>query len=304
MTRSGHDIRINTGILAAAENRPMTCIVPVALALSMWTATLSAETPSGGLSPRTIEGWNAYVAATERRIESELAATGAFFVSDFRADRGVTRNAITSGGIPVGTLSTVDRSGRMLSVPGGTVAHWRGAVLLPRISLDSLLHVLQHPDERGPYPDDVLSLRVLNRTPNQLTLAMRLTRSKIVTVTYDTEHVATYRRLGPLHASSRSISSKIAEVANAGTSAERVLAEGQDRGFLWRMNSYWRYEEVPGGVIVELESITLSRGIPLGLGLVLEPMIDRIARESVTRTLASVRRLYSGGRPARAASRR
>jgi hypothetical protein len=304
MTRSGHHIRINTGILAAVEKRTKPWIVPVALALSVWTATLSAETPSGGPSARTIERWNAYVAATERRIESELAVTGAFFVSDFTADRGVTRNAITSGAIPVGTLSTVDRSGRMLPVPGGTVAHWRGAVLLPRISLGSLLHVLQHPAERGPYPDDVLSLRVLNRTPNQLTLAMRLTRSKIVTATYDTEHVATYRRLGPLRASSRSVSSKIVEVVNAGTSAERVLAEGQDRGFLWRMNSYWRYEEVPGGVIVELESITLSRSIPMGLGLVLEPMIDRIARESVTRTLASVRRLYSGSRPARAASGR
>jgi hypothetical protein len=32
----------------------------------------------------------------------------------------------------------------------------------------------------------------------------------------------------------------------------------------------------------------------MGLGIVLEPTIDRIARESVTRTLASVRRLYSG----------
>jgi hypothetical protein len=114
--------------------------------------------------------------------------------------------------------------------------------------------------------------------------------------------VATYRRLGPTRASSRSISTRIAEVANAGTSAERVLAEGEDRGFLWRMNSYWRYEEVRGGVIVELESITLSRGIPMGLGVVLGPMIDRIAQESVTRTLTSVRRLYSGTGTVRAAS--
>ena len=122
---------------------------------------------------------------------------------------------------------------------------------------------------------------------------MRLTRTKIVTATYDTEHVATYRRHAPAHASSKSVSARIVEVANAGTTRERMLAEGQDRGFLWRMNSYWRYEEVPAGVIVELESITLSRGIPMGLGVVLGPMIDRIARESVTRTLASVRRLYT-----------
>jgi hypothetical protein len=165
-----------------------------------------------------------------------------------------------------------------------------------------LLHRLQHPDERGPLPDDVVSMRVLSRAPDRLTLAMRLTRTRIVTATYDTEHVASYRRLGQTRASSKSVSTRIVEVADPGTSEERVLAEGQDRGFLWRMNSYWRYEEIPGGVIVELESITLSRGIPMGLGLVLEPMIDRIARESVTRTLASVRRLYADTSAARPAS--
>ena len=280
--------------------RAGTVVVAVALAVS--TSTLSADTSPGGPQPRTLEAWNAYVAATEIRIESELAATGPFLMSDLGDERGVTREAIARGDIPVTTSSTVDRTGQTLEVPGGTIAHWRGAVLLPGISLDTLLQRLQHPDERGPYPDDVRSLRVLNRAPDRLTLAMRLTRTRIVTATYDTEHVATYRRLGPTRASSRSVSTRIAEVAHAGTSAERVLAEGQDRGFLWRMNSYWRYEQVRGGVIVELESITLSRGIPMGLGLVLRPMIDRIARESVTRTLASVRRLYSGTGPVRAAS--
>jgi hypothetical protein len=265
----------------------------VTVALAVWVSGPSAEASAGGPRPKTIEAWNAYVAATEARIESELAATGPFLVSDHTDDRNANRDSITKGAIPIGPLSTVDRFGRMLEVPGGTIAHWRGAVLLPGVSLDSVLRLLQHPDERGPYPDGVLSLRVLDRGPDRLTLAMRMTRTKIVTATYDTEHTAAYRRLGPTRASSRSVSTKIVEVAEAGTSAERVLAEGEDRGFLWRMCSYWRYEEVPDGVIVELESLTLSRGIPMGMGMILEPMINRIARESVTRTLASVRRLYS-----------
>jgi hypothetical protein len=265
----------------------------LAVALALWTTALNAESVAGP-HPKTIAGWNAYVAATEARIASELARTGAFLVSDLTDERDAIRRAIVTGAIPVGPLSTVDDTGRAMAVPGGTIAHWRGAVLLPGISLDTLLHRLQHPAEQGPYPDDVMSLRVLDRGRDRLTLAMRLTRKKIVTATYDTEHEATYRRLGPTRGSSRSVSTRIVEVANAGTGSERVLAEGQDRGFLWRMNSYWRYEEVPAGVIVELESITLSRGIPMGLGLVLEPTIDRIARESVTRTLASVRRLYAG----------
>ena len=54
------------------------------------------------------------------------------------------------------------------------------------------------------------------------------------------------------------------------------------------MNSYWRYEAVPGGVIVELESLTLSRGLPWGMGTVIRPLIERVARESIERTLVTL----------------
>ena len=272
------------------------------VAIGLWTTALGADASASGPQPKALHAWNAYVAATETRINMELASPNGFLVSDFTPDRVTTRDALASGAIPVGKLETVDASGRVLPIPGGTIAHWRGGVFLPGITLDALLHRLQYPDERGPHQEDVVSLRVIDRSPDRLALAMRLTRTKIVTATYDTEHVATYRRLGPRRGSSRSVSTKIVEVADAGTKSERVVPDRDGRGFLWRMNSYWRYEEVSGGVIVELESMTLSRGIPMGLALVVEPLIDRIARESMIRTLASVRRLYSTVHPAPTAS--
>jgi hypothetical protein len=82
-------------------------------------------------------------------------------------------------------------------------------------------------------------------------------------------------------------------VAGAGTAEARERPQGDDRGFFWRLNSYWRYEQVDGGVIVELESLTLSRDVPLGLRVVVEPLIDRVARESLGRTLESLRRTYA-----------
>jgi len=108
-------------------------------------------------------------------------------------------------------------------------------------------------------------------------------------------HDVSYRRSGVHRVSSRSVATKIAEVDGAGTPEERERAPGDDRGFLWRLNSYWRYEEVPGGVIVELESLTLSRNIPFGLATVVRPVIERIARESIVRTLVGIRDTY--GRP-------
>jgi len=135
----------------------------------------------------------------------------------------------------------------------------------------------------------VLAVRVLERTPDSVDLFIRMTRTKIVTVTYDTEHHVEYRRHGPLRASSRSVATRITELDDEG----RGKIPGEDRGFLWRMNAYWRYEQVPGGVIVDLESLTLSRAIPLGMGTIVSPLINRIARDSVSRTLDHIRRTYS-----------
>lgn len=273
--------------------------VPTMMALIMFAITLavSVDVSAATLQPQTVQAWKAYVAATEARIDNELASHGGFLVTDFAADGKNTRNAIARGAIPMGKLATFDGSGKVMSVPGGLIAHWRGAVFLPGVTLDVLLHRLQHPSERGPHQPDVLALRVLDRRPDHLQLAIRMTRSQMITVTYDTEHTVDYRRYGTTRASSKSVSTRIVEIDNAGTSGERAMPEGEDRGFLWRMNSYWRYEQVQGGVIVELESLTLSRNLPRGLGTVVEPMIDRIARESINRTLDHVRTTY-GATPA------
>ena len=72
-------------------------------------------------------------------------------------------------------------------------------------------------------------------------------------------------------------------------SSERALPEGNDHGYLWRLNSYWRYQQVPEGVIVELESLSLSRDIPFVFKPFVRPLVDRVARESIRRTLESLR---------------
>lgn len=228
--------------------------------------------PSGGataatLQPQTARAWDAYVATVEARIESELPS-------------------------PRNVLITTPQ-GKSVDVPDGLISHWRGSIFLPNIALDTLLNRLQHPSERGPHQEDVIALRVLDRRPHQLTLAIRMTRTKIVTVTYDTEHRINYRRHDPTRVSSTSVATSVVELDGAGSARERTKPPGEDRGFLWRLNSYWRYEQVGNGVIVELESLTLSRSIPLGLGTIVRPIINRIARESMERTLVNIRKTYA-----------
>jgi hypothetical protein len=82
----------------------------------------------------------------------------------------------------------------------------------------------------------------------------------------------------------------VRQVDDAGKPSERVLAEGEGDGFLWAMNSYWRMEERDGGVYVECEAVTLSRGVPLGLGAFINPLLQSFAEESLKKTLEAKRK--------------
>jgi hypothetical protein len=246
---------------------------------------------STGAPSRTVKAWDAYVAATEARIGGELASTRGFLASDFTPDAGDVRARLLRGEVVMHKMTS--RAGdNTLEIPDGLVSHWRGSILLPGLTLETLVHRLQNPPERGPFPQDVLALRVLERKPDALTLFIRMTRTKIVTVTYDTEHEVTYLRHGAGRASSRSVATRIVEIDGEDAAATHARPSSADHGYMWRLNAYWRYEQVPGGVIVELESLTLSRAVPLGLGAVVRPIIDRIARESIDRTLDGIRQIY------------
>ena len=146
--------------------------------------------------------------------------------------------------------------------------------------------------------DDVLESRLLASDGNRREVFLKVRRSSVVTVHYNTEHRVEYRRHGAGRASSRSVSTRIAELEDVGSPAEREKPIGRDRGFLWRLNAYWRYQEVDGGVIVECESVTLSRGIPAVVRWMVRPIINRTARAVLSETLGSLARVL----PARVAS--
>lgn len=279
---------------------PRILMIVAAAAFFAWTLThIDTNADAATLTPETQRAWAAYVAATELRIARELSSPRGFLAQDFahdadasgspNASTGAERRRALFGEVPLAEMRTLDPSGEPFPVPGGSIAHWRGSVFVPGVTLDRLLTRAQHPSERGPFQPDVLALRVLARRPDALTLFIKMTRQKVVTVTYNTEHDLTYCRESPTRASSRSVATKIAELEQT-AAGERELPQTDDHGFLWRLNSYWRYEQVAGGVLVELESLFLSRDIPTGLGLIARPLVNSVARESMERTLLAFRR--------------
>jgi hypothetical protein len=69
---------------------------------------------------------------------------------------------------------------------------------------------------------------------------------------------------------------------------------GRDRGFLWRLNSYWRYQQEADGVRIQAESLSLSRPVPAMLKPAASPVINHIGRDSMTRSLDALRRFLEG----------
>ena len=77
------------------------------------------------------------------------------------------------------------------------------------------------------------------------------------------------------------------EVASPGTPREHALSAQDEHGFLWRQNTYWSYEEADGGLYLQIESVSLTRSIPHGLGWAVRPYVESIPRESLAFTLRS-----------------
>jgi hypothetical protein len=88
---------------------------------------------------------------------------------------------------------------------------------------------------------------------------------------------------------SRAYSTRIAELKNPDRPDEGEKPVGKDRGFLWRLHTYWRFQEKDGGVYIQLESIGLSRGVPVLLRWLINPIIKRIRRGSLFRLMKSTR---------------
>jgi hypothetical protein len=170
------------------------------------------------------------------------------------------------------------------------IHHWIGTVFIPGATLAQTLALEEDYDHHQDYfRPDVMRSKILYHDGNDFTIELRLYKKKVITTVLDTEHEVHYTLVDSTHAWSRSRTTRIQEVDNAGEKDERLEPVGHDRGFLWRMNTYWRFEERDGGTYVECQSISLTRDIPTGLGWMIGPYVTSVPRESLTFTLATTR---------------
>jgi hypothetical protein len=242
------------------------------------------------LKPETIAAFNHYVQLSEQRMRNDLQSGSFLWTEGLPIQQGEKlHERLKSGEVVIQQLETLER-GASISVPGGLIHHWMGIVFIPGVTLKQTLALLQDYDGHSRiYSPHVVRSKLIQHDGDDFRFSLRLRETKVVTVVLDTDYDVHYVRLDAKRAYSRSYSTRVAEVESAGQPGEHEKPAGNDSGFLWRLNSYWRFWERDGGVYVQLEAVSLTRDIPEGVGWLIRPFVISIPRESLEFTLERTR---------------
>jgi hypothetical protein len=261
----------------------LTVCFSVALALGVAAAELRSQ---------TVAAFDRYVAETERQRDQALASGAPFLWIDAQPalDQSVSPEQLRAGAFVIERMTTT-QDGKKIEVPDGLIHHWLGVVFVPGASLDQAVARLQDYDRHASiYAPAVAGSKILARDGDSFRVSLRFFMKKVITVVVDGEHEARFTRLAPDRVRSRVVSTRLNEVEDPGTPDERLKPAGNDGGYLWRINSYWRFLERDGGTYIQCETMTLSRRIPRGLGWLVGPFVTSIPKDSLEFTLTTTRR--------------
>jgi hypothetical protein len=174
--------------------------------------------------------------------------------------------------------------------PGGMLHDWRGSAFAPGAKAADFERLLRDfPAYSKVYEPEVVKAAILSQQGDHYTVTMRVKQKHVITVVMDTAYDVAFGKTDAQPVARRgwstSRSTEIKEIENAGTDKERALGPKEEHGFLWRLNTYWTYEERDGGLYLQIESVSLTRAIPAGLAWAVRPFVEGVPRESLEFTL-------------------
>src|ERR1022692_2526928 len=248
---------------------------------------LAAPCPAPQLTLSAQQAFENYAAALEKRIGRAHASPDTYLAVFNLAG---TEQADAERQLRSGAMRVEPVNGGTNEVSGGLLHHWRGTAFVPGGKAKDMLARLRDYDHLARYyAPEIESSHVLSDHGGVAAVAIRMRKRKVVTVVLDTEYGVQTGLTGATgYGFSRS--THIWQIAEAGTAHERRLPEGKDDGFLWRSNSYWSFLELPDGLLIECEAVSLTRDVPSGSAWLITPIIENIPRESLTFTLSATRK--------------
>ncbi len=242
-----------------------------ALLMILAVPALVAEEPTAAATA----GFNSYIGRVESRLAEQHRSANGFLAPEDAA-------RLRRGELIIERLTPATGE----ELPGAMLHDWRGTAFIAGGRAEDFERLMRdfnaYPKHFSP---QVLRAKVLAQQGDDYQVTLRVRQKHILTVVMDTTYDVNFGRLDARHGSSISRSKRIAEIDAPGTAKERELSPGEEHGFLWRLNTYWSYEERDGGLYIQIESISLTRSVPTGLGWAIGPFIESIPSESLEFTL-------------------
>jgi len=231
-------------------------------------------------APAAVSAFNSYIEKLEARLAQQHRSPSTFIApvasdSEARLRRGeLIVEKITPSNSP--------------DLPGAMLHHLRGTAFVPGAKAADFERLMKNFNAYPQYySPQLLRTKVLGQQGDRFQAMMRVRQVHIITVVMDMAYDIAFAHLDAQHGYSIAHSTKISEIDAPGTSHERTLGPGEDHGFLWRLDTYWSYEERDGGLYMQIESVSLTRSIPRGLAWAVEPFVENVPRESLEFTLRS-----------------
>src|SRR5580692_8698273 len=214
-------------------------------AMQIGPAVAFAEAPVAAVSV-----FNSYVGTVESRLAQQHRSQVGFIAPVAAASAGSDSEARLRKEELIIERLTPSTGG---DLPGAMLHDWRGTVFVPGATSADFERLMKnynaYPQHFSP---QVLQARVFAQHDDFFHVLMRVRQKHVITVVMDTTYDITYGRLDGRHGYSISRSTQIQEIDSPGTSSERAMSPKEEHGFLWRLNTYWSYEERDGGLYMQI----------------------------------------------------
>jgi hypothetical protein len=250
----------------------------LASALFLFGVTLAS---AAELKHNTLQAWDDYIAGVDTSMAQRNAGERPFLSVDESPDLRLR--------VQNGKLLITNHDPR--KVPQGLIHDWVGVMFLPGVSLDQVMQVLDSYDQYTDfYKPLIRETSVTERAGNTVMLnVLAVQRAFSVAAAVKTDENVKITRPAPDRVCITADSVHINEIADYGQPGEYVFPEAKRPGYVWRAFIVERLEQRDGGVYVELETICLSRGIPLEVRWLIKPLTDDLPRKMMNELLAETR---------------
>ncbi|HLH37587.1 MAG TPA: hypothetical protein VKX39_00445 [Bryobacteraceae bacterium] len=252
------------------------------ISIFRWMALFSAlpAALASDLRTETLSAWDEYIQAANASMLERLRPDRSFLWIE---EHPHLAQQLHSGNLVIAPAGDANPK----HVPSGLIHHWIGAIFLPNARISDVLSVVRDYDHyRDYYPSAVLASKCLgqNGADDRFSLLL-ISKMALAKTAIASQDQATFYELDPRRWYSTSSSTRIQEIDDYGGPDQHLLPPDQGHGYIWRLYGIARYEQRDGGVYLEMEAMALSRDIPAPVRWFVDPLVRRLARDSISTTL-------------------